>query len=248
MRKFVLKSIGVALAAVACLGTAQAGVIPAVLDFDTAVDTTYAPFAPFMTHSDALIQDDYFVGTVSTKNGAQPGDLVGLLVDGTDVASDCYGVACPTGNLTTFLGMVNDGLPYIGRLDGRGFRINSFDAGFIAAAGATVPPVAMLMRVVGFTEIGGAFFEDELLPGASGGLYSFSTYTLSAAFAAREYVEVDFYGYACNDAGSCNRSSNKAQFALDNIRVELVPEPAPIALVALGLVALGAMRRRQAAA
>lgn len=229
----------VALSAVAAI-PAQAG---PVIDFDGGLDTSLVWFPPLMTHGDALVQGDYYVSTVSTKAGAAASDLVGALVDGGDVASTCMSLVCPTNNSTQFLAMLNDGLPFIGRLDGAGFQIKSVDASFIAAAGAAVPPLAMILRVYGFTDIGGVFFEDILLPGPVGGVLGFASYDFSDAFSGRSYVEVDFYGYSCNAAGSCTRSADTAQFALDNIA--FVPEPSSLALFGLAVAGLALARRRR---
>jgi hypothetical protein len=250
------KLIGrLALALSLATGVGAAHAAPTVIDFDGGLDDSLLWFPPFVTHGDFMVQGDYFVGTASTKSGAiesssaSPGDLVGALVEGTDVAATCLGIVCPTNNASRFLLMANDGLPWFGRLDGDVFQIKSLDASFVGAAGATIPSVAMILRVYGFFADSTYAYEDILLPGMSNGALGFRSYAFSDAFASNLFVEVDFYGYACDSAGSCNRSSNLAQFALDNVVLNdastAVPEPASLALVMLALAGAGTVRRRR---
>lgn len=220
------------------------------LTFDDGLDTSLAFFPPLLTHGDYLLQGGYAVGVVSTKASPSGFDLVGALVDGSDAAATCTGLNCPLNNATTWLGMLNDGLPYVFREDGGEFSIKSMDASYIAAAGVVVPPLASLLRVYGFTADGDIFFEDAVLSGPVNGAYNFSTYTFSDAFAAMKFVEIDFYDYACNSAGSCNRTGNTAQFAIDNIVLfnsNSVPEPGSLALAGLAFAAAITLRRRRQA-
>lgn len=240
--KTTLRRLTAALALAAGLGVAQAGTT--VIDFDSGLDTSYSLFPPLLVHNDTLIQGDYFIGTASTKAGAQDGDFVGALVDGSDVVNTCMGVVCPTNNSTQFLAMLDDGLPWLGRLDGGLFQLKSFDASFIAAAGVTVPPIAMLLRVYGFYADGSLTYEDVLIGGPTNGQFSFASFALSDRFANEWFAEIDFYGYACDARGSCSRTNNTAQFALDNIGLFNVPEPASLVLVMMALVGAGAVRRR----
>jgi hypothetical protein len=86
------------------------------------------------------------------------------------------------------------------------------------------------------------------VPGpGSNGAYSFATYTLNSAFQNTYINDIAFRGFVCNAAGQCNRTSDRAQFALDNLH--FIPEPSSVALVALAaLGAFGATSRRRNAA
>jgi hypothetical protein len=176
------------------------------------------------------------------------GDLVAALVDGSD-ADTCFGVVCPSGNATKYLVGLNDGLPDIGRLDGKTFSVTGFDASFVAAAGDVVLSTSLLLRVEGYSTTGLLYQEDFFLPGPVAGAYSFASYTLNATNAAVQVADVAFRAFACTTPATCSRSLDKAQFALDNLSTitAAVPEPAEWMLMALGLVAVGGLVRRRSA-
>jgi hypothetical protein len=231
----------------AALALTVAAAVPAhagpVVDFDAGLDTSFAPFAPLLSHTDAIVQGEYSILMISTKAGAAFGDLVGALVDGADSAGACVGLICPA-NGTQFLAALNDGVPDIGRLDGGYFRMQTFDASFIAASGNAIPATSLLLRVLGFDGNAVAFQQDFFLPGPVNNGYSFSKYALSSLNATTDVTEIAFLGLACNAAGNCSRSLDQGQFALDNIA--FVPEPGSLALFGLALAGLAAVRRRRA--
>jgi hypothetical protein len=102
----------------------------------------------------------------------------------------------------------------------------------------------MLLRVQGFLGNGLVAQQDFLLPGLVGGGLDFASYLFNSTF--NGLTEVDFIGYACNAAGSCSRTSDLGQFALDDISViSAVPEPSTFALVGLALAGVGGATRRR---
>jgi len=232
-----------AVAALAGMGAAQA----AVITFDGLADSPLAPFMPLLGHNEEFYQSGMWIDPWSTKAGASAGDLVGALVNGSDLANTCVGVVCPSNNASTFYTALNDSQLYLGNVNGSKFQMASFDAGFVAASGDVIPPLALILRVDGYSGSTKIASQDFNVAGPTGGAYSFSTYAFNAAFMAAKIDQVVFYGYNCNAAGSCGRSSDKAQFALDNITTA-VPEASTWMMMGLGLAAFGAFARRRNAA
>ena len=238
MRKS-LRLFAAITSAVLFSGTALAG---PVLTFESP-DLTFAPFAPLLSHGDFLIEGEFAIGMDAGKAGSSGNDLVGSLINGAD-PSMCAILVCPRNNATQYLAALNDGIPYLFKLDGSTFSLGGFSASFIWN-GVTAPPaIALLLRVQGFVGNGLVAQQDFLLPGLVAGGLDFAGYSFNSTF--NGLTEVDFIGFACNAAGSCNRSTDLAQFALDDISViSAVPEPTTFALVGLALAGVGGATRRR---
>jgi hypothetical protein len=250
MKSFLSKS-AVTIAALACVGAAQATVI----DFEEPISSPYAPFAPLFGHGDEFYQGEYWIDPFSNSATALAGDLVGALVDGTDLANTCFGIACPVNNSSHFFTSLNDGVIALGStIAGNTFKVAGFDASFIGSQGAALPGVAGLLRLQGHLADGsGSLTQTYQLPGPDqSGNLDFYSYQAAGAFADAEFDYIFVYGFSCNSAGSCAAfQTDQGQFAIDNIDLNNidrnnVPEPAGLALVALALAAAGATRRRQA--
>ena len=241
-----MKHIFYRMAAIAAIFLSASATQAAIIDFEQPIDSPYAANAPFFASGDEFYQNDYFFSPFSNAPGAWPEDLVGAMIDGSDLAM-CFGVLCPINNNSTFYGALNDSALAFGRLDAQSFSVNGFDASFIGAEGATLPPVSGLLRLQGVTSSGASLTETYQLAGPNNaGTLGFSSYQTSPTFASTMFKTVYAFGFACNSLGSCEAfSSDKAQFALDNLSVTAVPEPETTAMFALGLLAMGAAVRRR---
>lgn len=245
-----MKSLSIR-AAIAATVLMSAGMTHATqLNFDDGLDTSQQPFAPLLTHGMPLYQSGFLIGPASTVEGASDLDFVGSLVSGADLAATCAAVVCPTNNASTFFASLDDSVLYLAEASDSGvpFMLSGFKASFMGNGIDPVPTTggAGVLRVLGVLADGsGTRLEDFVLaPATLEGALSFSSY--ASAFASTPLVAAIFLAFHCDLQGSCTDAftNNKAQFAIDDIEVSAVPEPATWAMVALGLVAVGFARRR----
>jgi len=252
--KYLLKQSLLGAAALLCAGAAGADVI----DFE-GVDTSNALFAPLLAGGDYLIQGKYFVQVIDPNN-PDGGSLAGALMSGLD-SSSCLDNGCPTGNATNFIGSVNDGVIHFGQLSGAVSTLSSFDAAFLAPANSGLPSSTVAYLAIEADRSDGTYATGVFAlngPAAAGGQTAFASFKASDAeiiggsgtLTSGPVTDLYAYAYYC-DTSSCSAfTSNKGQFALDNIAINVsaVPEPAEWLLMALGLSAVATAARRRRAA
>lgn len=241
LRHIIRKGLVVAAVMLGAMES-QAGVIT----FDDLTDYGYAPTLPLLGHGDEFYESGFWLDTGSNQQDALPGDLVGAIVDGADVANTCFSVVCPSNNPTHYFTALNDGYLALGLLNNQPFSINSFDASFVAAFGDLVPDTSLILRILGNKADGsGSLANDFELGGLEGGVLNFYSYITDPIFAAAQFDYVFFYGFACNnnDTNCTAFGTDKGQFALDNINTTTVPEPAPLFLLSIGMMAMFVRRR-----
>ena len=208
-----------------CLHGAQAGSVAVTVDFDDpALVNLYFPGDSF-TQSGMRMTTDFDFGTVDT--------------------AAALGTLAPSGNATQFYFNGNDGALFLEQEQGLSFSLTGFSAAFVPQSPASTQPT--VIAAVGFDAAGAAVTGLAWLfaPQAASGRYQFGVYDNPLDFA-------DFTGlssvvfFSCSLNGPCDDpTNNNGQFAIDDIRVSVVPEPSSVGLtlLALGLLA-GSQRRR----
>ena len=250
MKSFWTKA-ALGAAAIVCAGISHA----AVIDFEN-VNTSGMLAPPFVLDGDYMTQGAFTLGVYDPHNTTPFADnaLVGSLANGGD-ATTCLDGVCPRGNTTNFLETVNDGIFFVNH-GGAKLTINSFDAAFLAPAGVSLSSGTAAFLAIESDRSDGTYAVGIFsLAGPSAGNTSFASYLASNAtiiggsgtLSSGNVTNIFAYAYYCNPAtGSCSfGTSDRGQFAIDNLSISAVPEPSSWLLLVAGLGALGVASRRR---
>ena len=171
--------------------------------------------------------------------------LSGAIFDGSD-AGTC-GFDCPVTTSGKYYAGLSDGVLYgeSTRLGGK-FRLSGFDASFIGLGlGATYPTIPGYLRVMGWS--GAQVFQQTfaLDPKGSNG-FELARFNTNFANIDLDYMAVFAYGCTGSSTSTCKAYGNyNGQFALDNVELTHIPEPATMLTMLLGLAGMGAAARRR---
>lgn len=158
------------------------------------------------------------------------------------------GTQAPSGNATQFYFASNDSQLRLTAEGGLGFSLEGFSAAFVALDPPSTQATVIVAR--------GTLLDDsqvtaywEFAPSNTSS-FPFTAYAGSTFAAFTNLKQVEFFACSWTDGVACSApTQNNGQFAIDDISVSVVPEPASALLMALGLAGfagLGLQRRRAA--
>ena len=185
----------------------------------------------------------YFPGDIFTQNyfNMTPDFDFGIV----DTAQ-ALGNLAPSGNSTPFYFNSNDGGLILEQVENRNFALLGFDAAFVPLSPPSTQTTVIV--AVGTHPDNSTSGVAWLFGAAVNGIYPFATYNNPVDFTSLTNLKsLEFFSCSLANNQLCTQATNNnGQFAVDNIRLSFVPEPASVALVLFGMLALGWSRQRKA--
>jgi hypothetical protein len=242
-----------ALASMAMLGSAHAQT-KETLTFESVQNVVTPVLAAGDTayNTGDAFREAGFTARVLNPAGVDPTEvsLLGALIDGSNPFA-CSITSCPSGNSSIYFAGLNDGSLNLSRDDGLTFMIDGLSFAFVAPVAGTAGGSYGQLHLTGTLAGGGtATFSNDFPAGQDAmGNFLFDDFLLGS-FSSNAFTSLSINACLFDGTGGCsfdhfNLTQNQAQFAIDNVQLGVVPEPAPVALMLLGLAGITLVARRR---
>jgi len=195
--------------------------------------------------------------TFRTNNGpgvdASESGGVGAIFN-TANPTNCTIVECPSGGTGLYYAGLNDGALSIANTfinsSVAGFRVAGLRYSFLAPVTGLANGSYGQLVLTGTTQGGTTLTSNLDFAGQDGtGRFSFASAGADDAFGGTILTGLSINACLFDETGACSTerfvTQNQAQFALDDLNLTEVPEPASVALMLLGLAGLGSVSRRR---